>query len=50
MKDELPSGVQYWEEEVAKEDVKSKKKPVEDDYDDEVFLSWCDHAAHAFFR
>jgi hypothetical protein len=40
VKDELPSGVQYWEEEVvAKEDVKSKKKPVEDDYDDEVFLS-----------
>jgi hypothetical protein len=39
VKDELPSGVQYWEEEVAKENVKSKKKPVEDDYDDEVFLS-----------
>ncbi|EFX83001.1 hypothetical protein DAPPUDRAFT_316101 [Daphnia pulex] len=39
VQDELPSGVQYWEEEVAKEDVKSKKKPVEDDYDDEVFLS-----------
>ena len=39
MKDELPSGVQYWEEEIPKEGVKSKKKPVEDEYEDEVFLN-----------
>ncbi|KAI9556542.1 hypothetical protein GHT06_016332 [Daphnia sinensis] len=39
--DELPSGVQYWEEEVPKEEVKNNKRQrstVDNDYEDEVFL------------